>query len=638
MLDVMRENIRHLKPILWIVLISMVAYLGAYFSCDDSARTSGEPWAARVDGTEISVSALQNTARLQDEYYRQALGPQFDQFRSQLHLGQQAVRTLIDRQIILLEAEKLGLGASKAEIEKAVLQDPRFHGPDGKFIGTERYVELAGRMFVGGAGAYESDLRERIIFTKWRDTVASPAQVSDEELLQIYRSRSDRTTIDYVVVAGADQDVDREVDGAAAQAWYGAHPNDYLRPEGLRLKVVTVSRQDQLAQVQVSDEEIESYYDDHESEFTRPAERRASHILLKVPSGAPAEADAAARARAEELRGRIAAGESFEQLAREFSEDELSAQRGGDLDFFPRGAMVPEFETAVFGNAVGALAPVTRTSYGYHVIRVTEERPAGAIPIAEAREGIRDRMKRDRADDAAEALARKIRAAATSAADLEAAAGASGQRAEETVVRRGAAIAGVDAPQGFVEELFDLEAGALGEPTATMQGWAVIGVVETVPASVAPFEEVESAVKSAVVAQRSSLAAEHVARAALSRHGSVAKAAKALGLEVLDSGSLTPAQPPARTGGASPELREMLFGPGAVVGATGVARVPAGAVIFEVKSREVFDPAEFERTKGALRAEILDQRRGELLEAVMVQLRRGYEIEINDAAVKSVDA
>jgi hypothetical protein len=64
MLDVMRENIRHLKPILWIVLISMVAYLGAYFSCDDSARTSGEPWAARVDGTEISVSALQNTARL----------------------------------------------------------------------------------------------------------------------------------------------------------------------------------------------------------------------------------------------------------------------------------------------------------------------------------------------------------------------------------------------------------------------------------------------------------------------------------------------------------------------------------------------------------------------------------------------
>jgi len=638
MLNVMRDNLRHLKPILWIVAISMVAYLGAYFSCGDGPVTGGEPWAARVSGTEIPRSTFLETARRQDQFYRQTFGAQYDQFRSQFRIGQQTIRGLVDRQIMLLEAEKLGMGASKAEIEKVVLQDPSLQGPDGKFIGTERYVQIVNRMWQGGVPAYERYVAESIVLEKWRNTVSSSARVSDDELLQVYRSRSDRTAIDYAVVASSDQDVDAEIDGATARAWYESHRDDYRRPDGLKLRFVTVSRQDRLSGVQVTDEEIQDYYDSHEAEFTRPAERRAGHILVKVPSDAPPESDAAGRARAEEARRRVEAGESFEDVAREVSEDELSAQRGGDLDFFPRGAMVPAFESAVFETAVGTLAPVTRTPYGYHVIKVTAERPAGVTPFAEVRDELRERLKRERADDAAEALAREIRAAAASAADLGAAAGASSLEVVEAIVRRGGAITGIDAPQGFVEQLFDLEIGAVAEPAAVRQGWAVVGVVEQVPASIAPFEEVESTVKTAALADRGSRAAERAARTALERHGSVEKAAKALGLEVQESGSLTPAQPPARTGGTSPELRDALFGAGAVVGATGVARVPAGAVMFEITTREVFDPAEFESSKATLRTEILDQRRAELVEAAMAQLRQGYEVEINEPVVNGVDA
>ena len=175
MLNVMRDNLRHLKPILWIVAASLVAYLGAYFSCDvGSPAGVNAPWAARVDGIEISRQDFQRAALRQNQFYRDTFGAQYDQFRSQFPVGPQSIRYLIDRQIILLEAEKLGIGASDAEIQQSILSDPSLIGPDGKFIGTDRYVRIVDNRWSGGVAAYERYVVDQIRFDKWRFTVASP--------------------------------------------------------------------------------------------------------------------------------------------------------------------------------------------------------------------------------------------------------------------------------------------------------------------------------------------------------------------------------------------------------------------------------------------------------------------------------
>jgi peptidyl-prolyl cis-trans isomerase D len=638
MLNVMRDNLRHLKPILWVVAISLVAYLGAYFSCGQEPGGADAPWAARVDGTPISRNAFLSTARQRDQSYRELFGAQYEQFKPQLQIGRQSIEFLINRRIILLEAEKLGIGATDAEIQRRILEEPSLQGPDGQFIGKDQYVRAVERSWTGGVAAFEQYLADGIVVDKWMKMVASPARVDDEELLRIYRSRSDRTEIDFAVVAAADQEIATDISDDDLRAWYDSNAEDFRRPEGRGVPFAVVSRQDQLGTVEVTDEEIRAYYEEHRSEYSRPEQRRASHILLRVQPGATAEDEAAIRQKAEEIRGRIEAGESFEELANTFSEDELSGQRGGDLEFFPRGAMVPEFEQAAFDTPVDQLAPLTRTSFGFHIIKVTGARPAGTVPLEEMREDLREELRQRRADEEAASLAQQLVENAGSAGGLVAAARAMGFEAQERVVRRGETIEGLDAPGTLVNGLFQLEIGELSEPKSVRQGWAVLGVTEEVPSSIAPLDEVRAKVTTALLNERGAEAARAAAARALERHTGLEETARALGLEVEPSGPMTSDRVLLGTGGTSPELREALFGPDSAVGKVGVARVPSGAVVFEITQREVFDPTKFEESKETLREELLDQRRATIVEAALEGLRQGYRIEINDEIVSRLDA
>jgi len=637
MLNVMRDNLRHLKPILWIVAISMVAYLGAYYSCGDEPAGADGPWAARVNGAPISLSALRATVNQREQSYRELFGAQYEQFKPQLQIGRQSIEFLINRRIIVSEAETLGIGATPTEIQQRILEEPSLRGPDGQFVGRDQYVRVLERSWNGGVAGFEQYLADSIVVDKWTNMVASPARVDDQEILEAYRSRTDRTEVDYAVIASADQDVDAEVAEDQLREWYDSHRDEYRRPEGRGIGFAVVSRQDQLATTEITDDDIRAYYDEHRSEFSRQEQRRASHILIRVQSGASPEDEEATRQKAEEIRGRIESGESFEELAGTFSEDELSGQRGGDLDFFPRGAMVPEFEQAVFGTPVGQLAPLTRTSFGFHIIKVTGERPAGTVPLDEMREDLREELRQRRADETAASLARQLAEQARSAGGLTAAAQAMGLEVQERIVRRGEPIEGLDAPQSLSDGLFELEIEGLTEPASVRQGWVVLGVTEEVPSSIAPLEEIRPAVATAVLNERASAAAEAAAAEALERLGKLDAAARALGIEIQESGTVTSDRVLTGTGGMSPELREALFGAGAAEGTVDVVPVPAGAVIFEITKRELFDPAKFEESKENLRQELLNQRQAAMVESALNGLRESYEIEINDEIMSRID-
>jgi peptidyl-prolyl cis-trans isomerase D len=260
MLNVMRDNLRHLKPILWIVAISLVAYLGAYFSCGDEPVGADGPWAALVNGTPISRNAFIATARQRDQSYREMFGAQYEQFKPQLQIGRQSIEFLINRQIILNEAEALGIGATPEEIQQRILEEPSLRGPDGQFVGRDQYVRVLERSWDGGVAGFEQYLADSIVVDKWMKLVASPARVDDEEILRVYRSRTDRTEVDYAVVASADQDVDREVNEDQLREWYDAHRDEYRKPEGRGIGFALVSRQDQLATTEVTDDDISAYY------------------------------------------------------------------------------------------------------------------------------------------------------------------------------------------------------------------------------------------------------------------------------------------------------------------------------------------------------------------------------------------
>lgn len=134
--------------------------------------------------------------------------------------------------------------------------------------------------------------------------------------------------------------------------------------------------------------EIEKFYTDNPARFNRDAMVRASHVLIMIKADAPAAEKAAKKKIATDARARVAKGEAFAKVATEISEDKGSAANGGDLDYFRKGMMVPEFEKIAFNAKIGEVSQVFETPFGYHFLVVTDTKPAGKIPLAEVHDRI----------------------------------------------------------------------------------------------------------------------------------------------------------------------------------------------------------------------------------------------------------
>jgi peptidyl-prolyl cis-trans isomerase C len=142
-----------------------------------------------------------------------------------------------------------------------------------------------------------------------------------------------------------------------------------------------------------SDADIEKFYNENANRFNRETQIRASHILILVKQGATPAEKADKKKAADAARARIAKGEAFAKVAQEVSEDKGSAQNGGDLDYFRKGMMVPEFEKVAFSSKIGVVSPVFESSYGYHILVVTDVKAGGKVPLQEAKENIANFLK-----------------------------------------------------------------------------------------------------------------------------------------------------------------------------------------------------------------------------------------------------
>ncbi len=144
----------------------------------------------------------------------------------------------------------------------------------------------------------------------------------------------------------------------------------------------------------VSDKEIKDYYEKHKSQFMQPEQVKASHILIRVPSGADNKKWNEAKKKAQDIRKQIMAGEDFATLAKKYSQDPGSKSRGGDLGYFKKGQMVPDFEKAAFSLKKGEVSQPVKTTFGYHIIKVYDKKPAKQKSLKDAKQEIRQMLLR----------------------------------------------------------------------------------------------------------------------------------------------------------------------------------------------------------------------------------------------------
>ncbi len=162
--------------------------------------------------------------------------------------------------------------------------------------------------------------------------------------------------------------------------------------------------------VTVSDDEVKAYYNSHKGEFTDPAEVKARHILVKAPSEAKPEDWEKAKQKAEKIRKELKAGADFAKLAKKYSDDPGTKEHGGELGFFRKGRMVPEFEKAAFGLDVGEISQPVKTVFGYHIIQVEEKKPAHEKSFQDVQEQIRHQLTLDKQSQVLDKIIASLRA------------------------------------------------------------------------------------------------------------------------------------------------------------------------------------------------------------------------------------
>lgn len=163
---------------------------------------------------------------------------------------------------------------------------------------------------------------------------------------------------------------------------------------------------------QVTDAQVTAFYNENKQEFEQPETVRASHILIRVDENATPDVVAAKQKQASDLAARAKGGEDFSKLAQEFSEDPTAKQNSGDLNFFPRDRMVPQFADQAFSQTVDTISDPVRTQFGWHIIKVTDKKPAQIVPLADVKSEIADYLKEAKQQEGVEAIIQGLRAKA----------------------------------------------------------------------------------------------------------------------------------------------------------------------------------------------------------------------------------
>ena len=165
-------------------------------------------------------------------------------------------------------------------------------------------------------------------------------------------------------------------------------------------------------QMKVTDANAKKFYDDNPKYFQKPEQVRASHILcavdIKDPCKVP-QLKVAAKKKAEDILDQIRKGADFAEMAKKYSEDLATAKRGGDLNYFEKGRMVPQFADAAFSLKVGQVSDPVETTYGFHIIKVVDHRDATTVPFEKAESSIIDALKSQKEGTLVETYLEKLR-------------------------------------------------------------------------------------------------------------------------------------------------------------------------------------------------------------------------------------
>ena len=368
MFDFFRKHTRVLQFLLVLLIFPSFVFFGIQgysgFTGDANAAV------AKVAGQSISRTEWEMAQREQIERVRRQMPNVDAKLFDTPEMKRQSLDAVIRERVMLVAADKLNLVTTDDRLQRVFAADSQFafmRNPDGSVNKDALSAQgMSSEMF---AQRLRQDLTLRQVMLGVAGTVFAPTSVTASAVDAMYQQREVQvqrfdTKASLDKVAPTDADIEK----------YYKDPVNTLQfqaPEQASIEYVQLDLDTIKKGISVPEEDLRKYYTENQARYTAPEERRASHILIKAEKGASEADRAKAKAKAEALLADLKKNPaSFADLARKNSEDPGSAEKGGDLDFFGRGAMVKPFEDAAFALKPDEISGVVESDFGYHIIKL----------------------------------------------------------------------------------------------------------------------------------------------------------------------------------------------------------------------------------------------------------------------------
>lgn len=405
MLQNLRDNSRGVISFIligFLVIIFALTGVEALFNWDTSANQ-----AAKVNGEVITETDVARAIGNQKQQMINTYGDQIPaEFLSDEYLRKPVIENLVQRKVLFQAADNSGMVIGSNYLHEQISNSQQFKSETGVFD-NNRYQQLL-RSMGYTHGTYSKLLSEELVINQLQSGVSTTAFTTPAQLNDVIALSFQSRDISYVILPSAKIREGVVINDDEIQAYYGANQQIFTSDEQIAVDYISLSVAELAKGVSVTEEQIRKQYEQNLTSFVAATERHAAHILIENNNAEKIKT----------VSDKLAAGEDFAKLAKEYSDDLGSKEQGGDLGFSKGDAFPAEFETALAALKIGQVSAAVKTDAGTHFIKLLAEKGAEPPSFDEQKASVEEQLKRAEAETLFVAQLEKLRDLAYNAENL----------------------------------------------------------------------------------------------------------------------------------------------------------------------------------------------------------------------------
>ncbi len=490
MLDLMRRHAQSwlIKVALGGIIVVFVLWYGW-----PANRDKSKDYVAKVNGTVISEQQFRNIYdQEQDKIRKRFKGAVPKELMEKMNLKKAVLQGLINRALLLGEAERLGLTVTDQDLVNDIRSNPMFQR-NGYFdpgVYSAFLSEIKTQAY-----DFEALRKQELLEQQLVGLLTDSVKTNPDEIKKYWHFQNDKLLLSVLVTPTVPIQEPPKIDPQALEAFYKDNQQKYQIPLTLNLAYAAFSWRDMVKDTKVSEEEIKTYYQNNPKEFTVPESVKVRHIFLSFPDNADSEKKEEIRKKIEGIRQQAVGGADFGELAKKESEDKTTAEKGGELGYVSKGSVSPQIEKIVFKLEPGAISEPIPLEAGYDVIKVDEKKPETQTSYEEAHDKILQKLQEERAKKLVGTVSEEFYEQVYRTEDLSAPAQKYGFELKTGSATKLSGIADLPPDPKLVEEAFSLKTGDISKMVRTGDFFVVMKLIQRDKERIPPLEDIRSAVE-----------------------------------------------------------------------------------------------------------------------------------------------